>query len=80
MDSENECFEIVRIIVSLADALGMVTVAEGIERESQAQLLRQLGCRYGQGYLFDQPLGPDDVARLCANAAKAAAAEIYAAD
>jgi diguanylate cyclase (GGDEF)-like protein/PAS domain S-box-containing protein len=68
MDSESECFEIVRIIVSLANALGMVTVAEGIERESQALLLRQLGCRYGQGYLFGHPLGPDAIARLCANA------------
>jgi diguanylate cyclase (GGDEF)-like protein len=75
MDSESECFEIVRIIVSLANALGMVTVAEGIERESQALLLRQLGCRYGQGYLFGHPLGLDAIAKLCANGESLAAPE-----
>ncbi|MCA3263271.1 MAG: EAL domain-containing protein [Telmatospirillum sp.] len=78
MDSESECFEIVRIIVSLANALGMVTVAEGIERESQAVLLRQLGCRYGQGYLFDRPRNADGIARLCANAASLPAAATQA--
>ncbi len=75
MDSESESFEIVRIIVSLANALGMVTVAEGIERESQALLLRQLGCRYGQGYMFGHPLGAGAIAKLCANAASLPAAE-----
>lgn len=75
MDCESESFEIVRIIMSLANALGMVAVAEGIERESQALLLRQLGCRYGQGYLFGHPLGLDAIAKLCANGESLAAPE-----
>ena len=80
MDSESECFEIVRIIVSLANALGMVTVAEGIERESQALLLRQLGCRYGQGYLFGHPLSTEAIGKLCANAESQFAPETHDAD
>ncbi len=80
MDSESECFEIVRIIVGLANALGMVTVAEGIERESQALLLRQMGCRYGQGYLFGHPLSTDAIGKLCANAESQPAPEPNDAD
>jgi len=43
-------------ILRLGQALGMSVVAEGIERESQLALLRQLGCAEGQGYLFSRPL------------------------
>ena len=66
MDSENECFEIVRVIVGLAAALGMGTVAEGIEREGQAQMLRQLGCRHAQGYFFHRPMAAAAIDALCA--------------
>jgi len=80
MDSESECFEIVRIIVSLANALGMLVVAEGIERESQALLLRQLGCRFGQGYLFDRPLSASGIEALCAIAARLPLSDAVAAN
>ncbi|MBJ8344164.1 bifunctional diguanylate cyclase/phosphodiesterase [Antrihabitans sp. YC2-6] len=43
---------LVRSIVSLAQSLGMETVAEGIERVQEVQLLRELGCSTGQGYRF----------------------------
>ena len=36
--------------------LGLATVGEGIEHPAQAERLRQLGCRFGQGYLFAPPL------------------------
>jgi EAL domain-containing protein (putative c-di-GMP-specific phosphodiesterase class I) len=42
----------------------MDVVAEGIETRDQYRLLRQMGCRYGQGYLFAKPLPADDVTRL----------------
>ncbi|MGH3053462.1 MAG: putative bifunctional diguanylate cyclase/phosphodiesterase, partial [Gaiellaceae bacterium] len=38
-------------ILRLGDSLGLATVAEGIEHPAQADRLRQLGCRFGQGYL-----------------------------
>lgn len=47
----------VHAVVQLAAALGVEVVAEGIEAAGQRDLLRQLGCQYGQGYLFARP-GP----------------------
>ncbi len=60
-DSQN----IVRAILSLSSALGMTTVAEGIETEGQMRALALAGCDVGQGYYFDRPLAEDDlIARL----------------
>jgi diguanylate cyclase (GGDEF)-like protein len=50
---------IVRAILSLADALGMETIAEGVESEALAIALRDLGCTHGQGFHFAEPLGPN---------------------
>lgn len=47
---------IVRTIIGLADALGLSTIAEGIENQQQAELLSKEGCQEGQGYLFSKPL------------------------
>ncbi|MFE5297162.1 aminotransferase class I/II-fold pyridoxal phosphate-dependent enzyme [Streptomyces sp. NPDC056632] len=43
-------------IVRIADVLGLQVVAEGIENEDQRALLADMGCRFGQGYLFARPL------------------------
>ena len=56
IEGSTEHIEIVRTIVILARNLGMKVVAEGIETEQQEELLRSLGCDYGQGYLFAAPL------------------------
>ena len=48
---------IVRAILRMGDALGLRTVAEGIEEEGQLAQLRALGCAMGQGYLFARPVG-----------------------
>jgi diguanylate cyclase (GGDEF)-like protein/PAS domain S-box-containing protein len=42
-------------VVSLADALGLRTVGEGVETPEQLAELRALGCEFGQGYLFGRP-------------------------
>jgi len=47
---------IIRTITILAHTLGMDVVAEGVETEEQANLLRELGCEYAQGYFFSKPL------------------------
>jgi len=56
--------QIVRTIIELARVLGMDVVAEGIETCEQYRLLRQLGCRYGQGYLFARPMTAEDISGL----------------
>ena len=45
-----------RAILSLAEALGLDTVAEGIETEAQREILLGLGCGTGQGYMFGRPM------------------------
>jgi len=50
-----------RAILSLADALGLDTVAEGIEVEAQRDTLLRLGCHTGQGYCFAKPMPIDEV-------------------
>ena len=48
--------EVVRMIVSLAHALGLKIVAEGVENEHQLDLLREFGCDYIQGYCYSKPI------------------------
>jgi EAL domain-containing protein (putative c-di-GMP-specific phosphodiesterase class I) len=46
---------VVRAIQALADSLDMEVIAEGIETDAQYVTLVELGCLYGQGYLFGRP-------------------------
>ena len=64
MTEGDQPLQIVRTIIELARVLGMDVVAEGIETCEQYRLLRQLGCRFGQGYLFARPLSADAVTEL----------------
>jgi len=47
---------IVTAVLDLANQLGVRTIAEGIEQELQAELLKELGCKLGQGYLYSRPV------------------------
>jgi len=53
---EKAAYGIVQSIVSLGRGLGLGVVAEGIERPEQAEVLLELGCLYGQGFLYSRPL------------------------
>ncbi|WP_380784042.1 putative bifunctional diguanylate cyclase/phosphodiesterase [Sphingomonas sp. R86520] len=59
MLADRDKVSIVRAILSLAQALGMKTTAEGIETIELAQTLTALGCTYGQGYHYARPLEAD---------------------
>jgi EAL domain-containing protein (putative c-di-GMP-specific phosphodiesterase class I) len=50
---------IVHGILGIGRALGMEVIAEGVETPEQAQLLRDLGCTFGQGYLWSPPRPPE---------------------
>ena len=64
MTEGDQPMQIVRTIIELARVLGMDVVAEGIETCEQYRLLRQLGCRFGQGFLFARPLSAEAVTQL----------------
>jgi len=57
-------------LVSLAHALGLLAVAEGIESDGQLTSLRELGCDLAQGFLFARPAPPDQIDLLLADSAK----------
>lgn len=59
-----ESLAIIRAVVALADSLGMVTTAEGVETEEEYKMICQLGCRKIQGYLFGRPMPAIDARRL----------------
>ena len=63
-EQSDQPLQIVRTIVELARVLGMDVVAEGIETQEQYALLRQLGCRFGQGFLFSRPVAPDTISEM----------------
>lgn len=52
---------IIRAIVSLADALGMETTAEGVENKDEIALIRTLGCSHIQGFVYGKPARAADV-------------------
>ncbi len=56
---DRDAIAIIRAVLSLADALGMSTTAEGIESAELAKALTDLGCTHGQGFHFSPPLDPD---------------------
>ena len=47
---------IARMVVALAESMGLVVIAEGVELQAQASFLAHLGCHAYQGYLFSKPL------------------------
>ncbi len=50
-----------RSIISIGNALGMTTVAEGVETLAQLELLKSLGCNHAQGFLLGRPQSPGEI-------------------
>jgi diguanylate cyclase (GGDEF)-like protein/PAS domain S-box-containing protein len=61
MAKSPEQMAIVSTVISLARALNLKVVAEGVETEEQANLLRLLRCDEAQGYLFAKPMPPTEL-------------------
>jgi diguanylate cyclase (GGDEF)-like protein len=59
---------IVEAMLGMARGLGIEVVAEGIEKDCDAQFLREHGCQYGQGYLFAKAVPADRVPALASRA------------
>ena len=58
---------IVRTIIDMAHTLGFIVIAEGVETEAQAVLLRGLGCEQAQGYYFARPMPEAELKALLAS-------------
>jgi EAL domain-containing protein (putative c-di-GMP-specific phosphodiesterase class I) len=57
---------ILRSIIALAHELGKEVVAEGVETAADASYLRSIGCEFGQGYYYGEPMSAKDVDTLLA--------------
>jgi diguanylate cyclase (GGDEF)-like protein len=62
----HEPLRVVRAILQLISGLGLTAIAEGIETDEQADVLRQLMCPLGQGYYFSPPVPAERIRRLLA--------------
>jgi EAL domain-containing protein (putative c-di-GMP-specific phosphodiesterase class I) len=60
MDTDHSNFVLVESTVDLGHNLGLVVVAEGVENDSTAAALDELGCDSAQGYHYARPLMPED--------------------
>lgn len=56
MQTDRSASDMVEMIITLAHKMGLKVIAEGIETARQFERLRELGCEFGQGYYFSQPL------------------------
>jgi EAL domain-containing protein (putative c-di-GMP-specific phosphodiesterase class I) len=56
MQSDRAASDIVELITTMAHKMNLKAIAEGIETARQLERLLELGCEFGQGYYFSQPM------------------------
>ena len=66
IDQEERPLHVVRAIISLAHAIGLEVVAEGVANQRQLELLREMGCDLAQGFIFSRPCNTDEMGALLA--------------
>ncbi len=66
MVTSDQSRSIVRAIVALASCLGMIVIAEGVERREQQDILTRMGADWAQGYLYSEPVAAQQVLPLLA--------------
>ena len=72
MTEQRESRKIVAAVVGLGQNLGFLTVAEGVEKAEQAEMLRWLGCELGQGWLYGKPMAEEQLESLVLNSKRTA--------
>jgi EAL domain-containing protein (putative c-di-GMP-specific phosphodiesterase class I) len=80
MTRDRESCKTVAAIVGLGRALGLITIAEGVETEQQAEMLLQLGCELGQGWLYGWPVPPEEVRGVVASYSQAVSSKAVTQD
>ena len=61
---------IVKSVVKMTKSLGMPVIVEGVETTEQAQFLKDMGCRYAQGFLYFRPMPPCDFETILHDSSK----------
>ena len=56
LDSDPQQRRVAAALLAVVDAFGLTAVAEGVQTDAEVAALRELGCRYGQGYLWGEAL------------------------
>jgi diguanylate cyclase (GGDEF)-like protein len=64
MDMVRESLAIVTAVAKIGESLGVPVTAEGVENEAAAELLREIGCDLGQGWLYGRPLNAAQTHRM----------------
>ena len=69
-EDDKRATTILRNVIRLSDDLGLTSLTEGVETESQYKMLLEMGCHLFQGYFFAKPMPVKDFEELCAKQAK----------
>ncbi len=76
MTSKRESRKIVAAIVGLGHSLDLITIAEGVETEEQAEMLLRLGCTLAQGWFYGRPATADQIPKIVAAAPRMLTARV----
>jgi EAL domain-containing protein (putative c-di-GMP-specific phosphodiesterase class I) len=69
VDTDRDAASMVSAMIALAENLGMIALAEGIETEAEWMWLADRGCAQGQGYYFSRPVAPAEILAIHRRAA-----------
>ena len=64
LDHDKNDLALCEAIIVMAHKLGIKVIAEGVETETQSQMLKDFGCDFGQGYLYSRPVAASDFEAL----------------
>ena len=64
-DDNNRATTILRNVIRLSDDLGLSSLTEGVETESQYKMLSEMGCHLFQGYFFAKPMPVKEFEEIC---------------
>ncbi len=62
--SDPDDASIVRAVIALAHSLELKVIGEGVEQDSQLSYIASLGCDIAQGYIFSEPVSPEEMSRM----------------
>jgi EAL domain-containing protein (putative c-di-GMP-specific phosphodiesterase class I) len=77
LPGSRDVLAVIQATIHLIENLGMTSLAEGVETGTQAAVLKSLGCRLAQGYLFGPPVAPEAMLASIVKAATPLSAKTF---